>query len=334
MKIALVGDRPPPSGGIAVHVETLARALTAAGHEVAVLDTARVRQVGPFAAALCSLVARGHLLHVHTSGHNPKSWALAAAGGLARGLQRRNVITLHSGLLPGYLEGMPLRQQFARQALASYGRIVGVSAAVTGALRGLGISQDKLTELPAFSGASLQVGPLLQRARTARNQHPVLLTAALAPSPIYGAALLFSALRQLRRTLPDAGLLVFGPGTDRIGEQVAGLGLSDCVHGLGECAHGEVLAAIKQSDLFVRPTLTDGDALSVREALALGVRTLASDVVARPFGVRTFRSGDPFALATGIQQALEAPTPSVKSVDAVPELISIYQALLGGRRAA
>lgn len=334
MKIALVGDRPPPSGGIAVHVETLSRALTAAGHDVAILDTARVRRYGPFAAALCSFAARGYLLHVHTSGHNPKSWALAAAGGLARGMKRRNVITLHSGLVPGYLEGMPLRQEVARRALAAYGHVVGVSAAVTGALRALGVAPHKLTELPAFSAAALQVGPLPAAARAARNRHPVLLTAALAPSPIYGARVLFAALRQLRRVVPDVGLLIFGPGTQQHAEELAAMGLGDCVHALGECRHGEVLAAIAQSDLFVRPTLTDGDALSVREALALGVRTVASDVVARPFGVHTFRTGDPFALSATIQQALEGPAPTVKPVDAVPGLLEIYQALAGERRAA
>jgi len=49
---------------------------------------------------------------------------------------------------------------------------------------------------------------------------------------------------------------------------------------------------LKRSDIFVRPTCTDGDANSVREALYLGKPTVASDAVARPEGCLTFKSGD------------------------------------------
>mgnify|MGYP001154533439 CR=1 FL=1 len=49
---------------------------------------------------------------------------------------------------------------------------------------------------------------------------------------------------------------------------------------------------LQRSDLFVRPTNTDGDALSVREALYLRVPALASDVVPRPRGTRLFRTRD------------------------------------------
>lgn len=44
----------------------------------------------------------------------------------------------------------------------------------------------------------------------------------------------------------------------------------------------------KKGVLFVRPTTTDGDAVSVREALHFGCAVLASDVVPRPEGVHTF----------------------------------------------
>lgn len=49
---------------------------------------------------------------------------------------------------------------------------------------------------------------------------------------------------------------------------------------------------LKHVDCFVRNTSTDGDALSVKEALFLGVPTLCSDVVDRPKGVRLFKYCD------------------------------------------
>lgn len=49
---------------------------------------------------------------------------------------------------------------------------------------------------------------------------------------------------------------------------------------------------IKQCDVFVRPTNTDGDAISIREALYFGTPALASDVVKRPEECRLFKSRD------------------------------------------
>ena len=49
---------------------------------------------------------------------------------------------------------------------------------------------------------------------------------------------------------------------------------------------------LKHSDFFIRNTSTDGDALSVKEALWLGVPALCSDVVDRPEGVRLFKYND------------------------------------------
>lgn len=49
---------------------------------------------------------------------------------------------------------------------------------------------------------------------------------------------------------------------------------------------------LKHVDYFVRNTSTDGDALSVKEALYLGVPTLCTDVVDRPKGVRLFKYCD------------------------------------------
>lgn len=57
---------------------------------------------------------------------------------------------------------------------------------------------------------------------------------------------------------------------------------------------------IAKADMFVRPTITDGDALSVREALYFGVPTIVSDCTSRPEGVILFRTGDSDDLADKI----------------------------------
>ena len=49
---------------------------------------------------------------------------------------------------------------------------------------------------------------------------------------------------------------------------------------------------VQESDLVLRTTNTDGDAISIREALYLGTSVLASDVVARPEGTHLFSTRD------------------------------------------
>ena len=51
-------------------------------------------------------------------------------------------------------------------------------------------------------------------------------------------------------------------------------------------------ALLKISDVFLRPTNSDGDALSIREAIDLKVPVVASDCVIRPNGVALFKSRD------------------------------------------
>ncbi len=50
----------------------------------------------------------------------------------------------------------------------------------------------------------------------------------------------------------------------------------------------ELWPILKKTNIFFRPTLTDGDALSVREALVLNVPVLASNIAKRPQGTTLF----------------------------------------------
>ena len=60
---------------------------------------------------------------------------------------------------------------------------------------------------------------------------------------------------------------------------------------------------LKHVDYFVRNTSTDGDALSVKEALYLGVPALCTDVVDRPEGVRLYI----YSNAASFEMAMKTP---------------------------
>src|SRR2546430_2634683 len=133
-KLLLVGDFPPPHGGVAVHVETVQRAVRSRGGQCTVLDIGKgqvpadgVVPAGGYAsftARLFGHALRGYRIHVHTSGANPKSWALAAMCAAAGKVSRvPSLITFHSGLGPAWLAEDPARARVACAVGHAFGRV-------------------------------------------------------------------------------------------------------------------------------------------------------------------------------------------------------------------
>jgi glycosyltransferase involved in cell wall biosynthesis len=81
-------------------------------------------------------------------------------------------------------------------------------------------------------------------------------------------------------------------------------GLPEYMFAIGDVTHESCLAVIARSGIFVRSTFSDGDAISVREAIALGTPVIASDVVSRPAGTICFKTGDASDLASKINSLL------------------------------
>jgi hypothetical protein len=44
----------------------------------------------------------------------------------------------------------------------------------------------------------------------------------------------------------------------------------------------------KYTDIYIRPQVSDGDSVALREALSLGIQVVASDVCIRPQGTNLY----------------------------------------------
>jgi glycosyltransferase involved in cell wall biosynthesis len=193
--------------------------------------------------------------------------------------------------------------------LRPFATVVAVSDPIAAVLRRCGVSEDRLVIVPAFTTASVEPGELPHAAEEIREHASPLLCAMLAPEPLYGAEPLFKAFGHVHGARPNAHLIVFGPGTRA--PDVRQLAQKLCpaaaenVHGLGELHRPQALAVMRAADLFVRPTLADGDSVSVREALALGRAVVCTSVGTRPEGVQLVPPGDASALADGLLRAIE-----------------------------
>lgn len=315
LRLLLVGNWPPPPGGVAVHLGALAEAARRAGARVTVLDIGRGQnrtldvipsgREARFAGTLVALAGRSEIVHLHTSGANPKSWVVTAAVGLAaRATRSSAVATFHSGHGPRWLT-TPARALAARAALSTYTRVVCVTEEISRALARIGAAEGRHLVAPAFGREGLEPGALPPAVERLRAAHPHLFSAMLAPGRDYGARELFDAFALLRRNVRDVGLVVFGPGTDNAETSALAdeYGIKPIVR-LGAIERPAALAIMRASDIFIRPTLVDGDAVSVREALALGTTVVATRVGHRPSEVRLCAPGSAPDLARALENAL------------------------------
>jgi len=329
MKVVLVGDFPPPNGGVATHVEEVFRAVRAHGGECVVLDIGKgqlpadgVLPAGSglrFAALLAAYAARGFRVHLHTSGANPKSWALAFFSAAAAQLgSLPPLVTIHSGMCSPWLSKSPLRRAAARASVERYGTVIAVSGQIRDSLLACGVDRARIEVLPAFSHKFLQPGPPPARLVDIRARAKPLFCAMLAPPQLYGKEVLLSAFALVRAQLPEARLVVYGVGTESV--------QADGVEGFGELHRPTALALIASCDVFVRPTLVDGDSVSVREALALGRQVVATSVGHRPPEARLVAPGDAKALARGLLEAAEQParTQIAASAEPLHRLLALY----------
>ena len=138
------------------------------------------------------------------------------------------------------------------------------------------------------------------------KRHPMFLSVTLSFRPEYGFELLMNAMSRLNRKHPQLGCLVIGTGEDRTQaeELIRKRGLGDRVFLAGDVDHQLCLTAISYSTVFVRPTFRDGDSISVREAMSMGVPVVASNVGTRPEGALLFEAGDLEALIGQVERAL------------------------------
>lgn len=342
LRLVLVGDWPPPPGGVAIHLHALRDAARKAGAEVRVLDigkgahqTAGVWHAGTparFATALARTFAWGDLVHLHTSGANPKSWLVTAAVGFtARVGKLKSLVTFHSGHGPNYLS-TPARAFSARLALSSYDRVVCVNREISKALSRIGAASGRHVLAPAFGREGLTPGELPPSLVAPLREGRTLVTAMLAPGRDYGQPELLEAFATVRSTHADATLVLYGPGTDsQTTRDAIRLADAEPVLTLGAIERPQALALLRASTVFVRPTRVDGDAVSVREALALGARVVATRAGHRPDGVLLCDPGDAGALAGALDRALREGRPESPphgGQDGIDTILDVYARLV------
>jgi len=114
---------------------------------------------------------------------------------------------------------------------------------------------------------------------------------------------------------PAARFEVVGDGTERrdIEQMTADLGLSNNVSFLGSLAPHAVAHRLQRADIFVSTPPSDGNNVSLNEAMACGTFPVVSDIDANRAWIHDgvnglmFRTGDASSLASVVRRAVESP---------------------------
>ena len=315
MRHQLIGTFPPPLGGISVFLYRRRRQLLDCGESVVTVDFGKLGRWRRNAALLRMLL-------------DPRPYAFdlnevnfsAMAILVMRPFPGTVTYRVHGfGTLP-HLQGA--RRFVFRALLRRADRIVLVNEQLRAYHAWHGYELPPVTVVePAFlpppldEEAEIRATYYPETLRFVETKRPLLVVNAFQITfhegvDLYGIDLCIALIDEIRKEHPGAGLLI---ALAEVGDpsyfatlqsEISQRGLDAHVHFM--TGQRQLWPLLKAATVLLRPTTTDGDAVSIREALYFGRQVVASDVVVRPEGTVVFPSRDLASFVEATRRALVA----------------------------
>jgi glycosyltransferase involved in cell wall biosynthesis len=342
MQILQFGVFPPPEGGVQTNVKDIRDYLRANQIRNGVIHLSRHRRPdsdgvfypkSPLAVMRIALGFPADIWHFHLGGNLNRSLLGLYAFGTSVP-RRKTVLTFHSGGYPSSPEGQ--RSQLLRDVLfRRFDRVVAVNPEMVEMFVRLGVQRDHIRLILPYALPSQPPPAEIPRAIAEfMDRHSPLLVAVCGLEPEYDIALQIDAMEGILHRLPSAGLVVLGGGSleAQLRAYLASKPYSEAILLCGDVPRAATLNIVVRSNVFLRTTWYDGDAISVREALQFDVPVIASDNGMRPAGVNLIPPRDPVALVQKATALLTAPKPPrlVKpaNFENLDRLLELYRELV------
>lgn len=261
--VVIWGRLPPPLGGVTRCVQGLAEALSAAGIVHTVVDW-RQRQ------AVAHALGSRRALHVHNVSSVLRLVFVIAVKRLNGA---KSIVYFHSGTLPAQLRS-PLRRRLARWGFRVVDAVWVTNAELARTIED--ISGVRAKVVSPFSAKGLV------NSRGSARPRSVLLFVGYGKD-LYGLSTAIAV--KSSSALKGWSWTVVAYGDADSCEQVRRRAEASDFNVLVNVDPESVGRVLAEHEVLLRPTTADGDAMIVREALAAGMRVVASDVVPRPAGV-------------------------------------------------
>lgn len=343
LRVFLVTSIPPPPGGVAVHSERLCRLLTTQGYKVDAFEM-HTRWASPekipfayhyglgiwtlFRFILSCFTGHPDLIHIHLSAARRVFPLFPVIVFLSRFF--KIILTVHSGSFTKRVsEASPREANWLGRGFRAACAVIAVSPANRDILLNcFGVCESRIHVIPAFLNLAAPTN-VTQVASSCEKR--VFLASGYA-TPIYYWEGLLDAIQGL--PILDELVLAFysqydQPYFDEVLEKARQSGpFRVTIH--RDLSAEDFHRELSRASMFIRPTLTDGDSIALREALAMKKRVVASDAVARPAGCMMFRSRDVKDLRQKVIEASEMPAQNMtlKDGDFSKPLLELYQRLL------
>lgn len=311
IKIALIGAYPPPHGGISLHIQRLKRQLEKRGYKCIVYtqkkqnelpekDIVKIKNVKRWLSRYF-FFAEEDIIHYH----NP-AWKMRVVMGLMGLLGKKTILSIQGASLEDSLKSAGwFKKKIIIFALKRTSFIIGANKKIENLLLSLNINSQKIAVIPAFIPPAIKKEDYKEIPNQVwdfiKARYPIISANAFRISfynnqDLYGIDMCIDLCANLKQYYPKIGFIFCLPDVgdfiyfNKMKQKIKENNIEN--NFLFQTKACEMYPIIMKSDIFVRPTNTDGDAVSLREALYFKVPSVASDIVSRPEGAVLFKSRD------------------------------------------
>lgn len=330
-KILLIGPYPPPFGGVSVHIKRLG-SLMSGTFDIDIIDETRTKKDKIFNIRSWNIfkylqkVFAADIVHIHSGKFILRLLHFLTASAFFK----KKVITIH-GYEPG--RGDKIRT-VDKIILNNCKRIVFVSKELAEAFGSkkyfireaflppdLGEEPELPADLAGWIEKKKMSGDIICVANAWRlDRHN--------NEDLYGLDLCIMAAKKLKE-LNSKAVFIFivcdntgAISIEKYKQQIKDFELEECFLLLESPL--SFVKLINKADVVLRPTNTDGDALTVREGLFFGKVVVASDVTLRPANTKLFRNRDSASLAKAIAGVKKHDQENTGPASDVSESITAY----------
>jgi glycosyltransferase involved in cell wall biosynthesis len=319
--LLIIGKVPPPIGGVTIHVQRLYSKLKKISYPF-VFFSLSIKNI----LIILRVILSVKIVHLHSS--NPYIRFILAL--YCRLLSKKILITYHGNIgrfsiYKNQIDNLSIRLAFVPIALNQGSYMISRSINKNTRLISAFIPPD-INELYDSVETEKKIYEF------SKNYKLLFFTNAFNVSfdsrgkETYGISQLVNIFFQL----PDKGLIFSDPsGNYKKYLETKFSSLPDNLLILNY--NHDFITVIRHASVMIRATTTDGDSLSVREALFLGKRVIASDCVSRPNGVILYKTGnqdDLMRIIKTVHLDIDFTLSADSAIDSSLELISLYNEYL------
>jgi glycosyltransferase involved in cell wall biosynthesis len=236
------------------------------------------------------------------------NWTFSAfAARLSAPIHRRPIVCTVHGSDMYRASKIPIARALARRALRGARTVIAASASLAEGAAEMGVDPGRIAVIPnGIDGARFHPNGF--------PREPILL---FEGSLIQrkGVRTLLAAMARVhsRRSAHRLVLIGDGPQRGELEQQARSLGLGETVFFAGSLAPDEVARLMRRAELFILPSVEEGQGMAMLEALASGMPCVGSRVGGIPDGLcpewgALVEPDDPRALADSILELIDSPS--------------------------